>query len=242
MFFYFIVYLHFLLTTKNAQSKTKMLPIFMSLIVAYYYDYDDYINGYFPEDYYMYNNYPSYDNFLVSDTKGNYFDNFVENYPPPTIEEVKETLTPVVSQTKKKTTSLVDKVLKKKKTIASESVKEEKEKTTQNPKKQTSQSEKKSLSKAKKPEKQKEHGKKEKEGPQQYEKKRIDYGLIFTILGVIGLVLAGIAFCYSIFYFFYQGYKKIERKNDMDYYRSLTRPRIEPENEHERVRYAIRYG
>lgn len=70
-----------------------------------------------------------------------------------------------------------------------------------------------------------------------------DMSQIMTFIVFVGIFIVSSVICISIFFYFYNGYRKTEDQSNMaDHYRALTRPRIEPDNEDENIRRTIRYG
>lgn len=93
----------------------------------------------------------------------------------------------------------------------------------------------------------KEKNTKKRPSPRKSPKKKESFFTNFPSLETIFLVLGGFILTAIIgvcaFLYFYNGYRQAEDRTRMaDHMRSLTRPRIEPDNDDEKIKKTIRYG
>ncbi|ELQ73824.1 hypothetical protein THOM_3264 [Trachipleistophora hominis] len=221
------------------------LFVFKYVIASYNFDdfYDDYYDNYLYDyrdfnDYYPFvYEYPEYPQIA-----GNYVESakeVVQERVQPTVAEIKESLLPVIPEVKSKTISpaitvpskneLKKMVEKRPVTDTENKAKETKSSGKQNKKRSAKKS---TVKKPKKEEKLE-------KGKFDNKKYQLDHELlkyIFISIAVI-IILVGGGYLLAMYI-----RHRVMGKTEMEYYRSLTRPRIEPDNEASQRRYAIRYG
>lgn len=220
------------------------LFVFTRVMASYNFNepYDDYYNDYF----YDYGDFSDFFPFIYDyPEQPNIMSNYVETtkekvqeYVEPAVKGVKEKLAPVVTEVKEKTKSpAITKASKDelKSTVVKRPVTNI-ERNTREIEPVTEKDEKKTAKKSTKKRKREEPMEKVKPDSAS---NPLNSDLVINICIISAVIVIIMAISFLILQFIY---KRFVNKTEMDYYRSLTRPRIEPENEDSQRRYAIRYG